>query len=155
MIRIGAALRGKPNLSNHIAVVHHVDKLGTTWCVEGRPGGVGWRDAKDYLNSRQTLTNVGQPKNPADRATVCKTMEAMLGTPYDWEAIVADGAADLRLATAWLPVNGTVPGHVVCSAAACYAYDKAGLSRPPGPARADQPSDWDAFIIEQGWQTPA
>jgi hypothetical protein len=153
-IRTVAALRGKPDLSNHIAVVHHTDKQGTVWCIEGRPGGVGWRDARDYLDSRWTMTNNAQPKTAQQRSDVCEAMEAMLGTPYDWAAIVADGAADLHLDAAWLPVNGTVPGHVVCSSVACYAYDKAGLPRPPGAARTDQPADWDMWIITRGWGSP-
>jgi len=37
MIRFGAALRGKPNLQNHVAVAHHTDVHGTLWCIEGRP----------------------------------------------------------------------------------------------------------------------
>jgi cell wall-associated NlpC family hydrolase len=152
MIRFGAALLGKPDLSNHIAVVHHTDSSGVVWCIEGRPGGVGWRDASDYLNSPHTLTNRHQPKTDTQRAVVAKAVEAMLGTPYDWAAIVADGAADLHLDTAWLPVNGVVHGHTVCSALACYAYDKAGLKRPAGSEREDQPADWDAFILDNEYE---
>lgn len=39
------------NLSNHIAVADHYDKAGTLWCAEGRPGDVGWRDARTYLDN--------------------------------------------------------------------------------------------------------
>jgi len=63
LIRLGAAFRGQPNLDAHIAVVHHTDEHGTVWALEGRPGGVGWRDAKAYLASPWTVTNAGQPKN--------------------------------------------------------------------------------------------
>jgi hypothetical protein len=151
-IRLGAAFRDRPNLSNHIAVVHHVDAHGTLWCVEGRPGGAGWRDAKAYLASPWVLTNAGQPKTDLQRAAVCKVMAALVGAAYDWEAIVADAAGDLHLDTAWLPAwNGTVPGHVVCSSLAVYAYGKAGLTSPP-VTRTDQPSDWDAFILTRGWE---
>ncbi|MGH3300970.1 MAG: hypothetical protein ACRDOK_04630 [Streptosporangiaceae bacterium] len=152
MIRLGAAFTGKPDLSNHIAVVHHTDASGVVWCLEGRPGGVGWRDASDYLASQFTLTNRHQVKTDTQRAAVAKACEAMLGTPYDWAAIVADGADDLHLDTAWLPVNGVVRGHTVCSALACYAYDKAGLRRPAGSEREDQPADWDAFILDNGYE---
>src|SRR5262244_4651766 len=62
LIRLGAALRDQPNADNHVAIVHHTDKHGTTWCLEGRPGGVGWRDARDYLRSPWTMTNVGERK---------------------------------------------------------------------------------------------
>lgn len=41
LIRLGAALRDKPNLSSHVAVVHHTDVKGTLWVLEGRPGGAG------------------------------------------------------------------------------------------------------------------
>ncbi|HEY2641670.1 MAG TPA: hypothetical protein VGI66_17510 [Streptosporangiaceae bacterium] len=153
MIRLGAALRGKPDLSNHIAVVHHTDSHGTTWCIEGRPGGVGWRDAGDYLASPYTLSNRHQEKTEIQRFAVATACEAMLGTPYDWAAIVADGAVDLHLGTAWIPgADGKVHGHTVCSALAAYAYDKAGLKRPPGAQRTDQPADWDGFILENGFE---
>ena len=36
MIRLGAALRGRPNLGNHVAVAHHVDAKGTLWVIEGQ-----------------------------------------------------------------------------------------------------------------------
>jgi hypothetical protein len=151
MIRLGAALRDAPNLSNHVAVAHHLDAHGTLWCVEGRPGGAGWRDAKAYTGSAWTLDNSAQPKTGLQCAAVCTIMAALVGTPYDWEAIAADAAADLHLDTAWLPAwNGTVPGHVVCSSLAAYAYAKAGL---PGPAadRTVQPADWDTWILTRGW----
>ena len=150
-IRLGAAIRGKPNLSNHVAVAHHMDVHGTLWCIEGRPGGAGWRDARAYEASRWTLDNSGQPKTDAQRALITTTMEALIGTAYDWEAIAADAAADLSLDTAWLPAwHGTVPGHVVCSSLAAYAYGKAGLACPSG-GRQVQPSDWDAFILTRAW----
>jgi hypothetical protein len=151
MIRFGAGLLGKPNLSNHVAVVHHVDAQGVTWCLEGRPGGVGWRDARDYLRDKNTISNNSQPKTDEQRANVCKTMEMLIATGYDWEAIAADAADDLGFS--WKPTwNGTVPGHVVCSSSACYAYDKNSLKRPPGNVRTDQPADWDTFILTQAWK---
>jgi hypothetical protein len=152
MIRLGAALAGRPNLSNHVAVVHHTDAHGTVWVVEGRPGGAGWRDAGSYLASPWTLANTAQPKTPAQRETVRKIMEAMLGTAYDWDAIVADAGVDLHMDRAWLPDwHGTVPGHVVCSSLAAYAYGKAGLPCPPG-GRTCQPSDWSAWILTRAWE---
>jgi hypothetical protein len=149
MIRLGAALAGKPDISNHIAVVHHTDGKGVTWCLEGRPGGVGWRNAADYLNSHWTLDNAAQPKTPEQRETVCKAAEAMLATRYDWAAIVGDGLADLHL---WDPVDGQVHGETVCSALAAYAYDQAGLLRPAGGERLVQPADWDQFMITRAWE---
>jgi hypothetical protein len=155
-IRFGAALRelltgtSAPNLDNHIAVVHHKDKAGTLWCVEGKPGGVGWRDAKAYLRSPWTVTNVNQPKTTEQRKLVCSGALALIGTPYDWAAITADAAADLDLGALWHPAfGGEVPGHVVCSSLAEWLYLKAGLPCPRQEgAREIQPADWVAFMLE-------
>jgi hypothetical protein len=155
-IRFGSAIRDQPNLSSHIAVAHHVDAKGTLWCVEGRPGGAGWRDATAYLKSPLLLTNSAQPKTAVQRAQVAKLMEALIGTTYDWEAIAADAATDLGWQLpGWDPTwHGTVPAHVVCSSLAAYAYEKADLARPAGQ-RGCQPSDWDSFIIRRGWELGA
>jgi hypothetical protein len=151
-IRFGSALRDKPNLANHVAVVHHTDPNGTVWCIEGRPGGTGWRDARSYLASPWLLTNAGQLKTPAQREAVAAAMTALVGTPYDWEAIVADAATDLGWELpGWDPTwHGTVPAHVLCSNAAAWAYAKAGLPRPAGE-RASQPADWAQFILTRAW----
>lgn len=152
-IRFGSALRDKPNLSNHVAVAHHRDAKGTVWVIEGRPGGAGWRDATHYLASPGLLTNAGQVKTPAQRLAVTTQMEALIGTGYDWDAIIADAAADLGWRfPGWDPTwKGTVPAHVVCSSLAAYAYAKAGLSHPAGD-RGVQPSAWDEFIISRAWE---
>jgi hypothetical protein len=146
----------EPNMDNHIAVAHHQDAHGTLWVLEGRPGGVGWRQANDYLRSPWTLTNAGQPKTDAQRAAVCKTAEAMLGTAYDWQAIAADAAGAFGLNGVWLPKwDGKVPGHVVCSSLAAYAYTRAGLGRPIQAAdgREVTPADWVTFILTHGYQS--
>jgi hypothetical protein len=151
-IRLGSALHNAPDLSNHVAVAHHADEHGTLWCIEGRPGGAGWRDARPYLESPYTLDNAAQPKTEAQRLAVCATMEALIGAAYDWQAIVADGFTDLgwRL-PGWDPSwRGTVPVQVVCSSAAAYAYAKAGLPCPAGE-RGCQPADWDRFILARAW----
>lgn len=152
-IRFGAALLGKPNLQNHVAVSHHVDAHGTLWCLEGRPGGVGWRDATDYLSSPWTVTNVEQRFTTAQGEAIAKAMEAMLGTPYDWASICADALADLRMRLpGWdAKWNGVVAGQVVCSSAAAYAYGKAGVAHPAGD-RGCQPADWTQWILTRGWQ---
>ena len=157
MIRLGAALRGAPNLSNHIAVAHHADAHGTLWAIEGRPGGAGWRDAGAYLASPWTVTNRVQPKTAVQRAAVCKTMEAMLGTAYSWAEIAEDAGMAFGLKDIWSEkVNGTPPGEIVCSSLAAYAYDKAGL---PAPSPADYahvtPGDWTAWLIQNRWSSPA
>jgi hypothetical protein len=151
-IRLGAALRGVPNLANHIAVVHHTDAKGTLWVLEGRPGGVGWQDASRYLNSPWSESNVLQSKTDAQRTAVTKGALALIGTPYDWAGIVADGAADLNLSKLWHPAfnKGPLPGHVVCSSLAAYLYDQAGLDCPKD-GRECQPGDWTEFIDTHGY----
>lgn len=155
LIRFGAALVDKPNLSNHIAVVHHIDPGGVVWGIEGRPGGVGWVDCHRYLVAEFTITNRKQPMTPQQRSGVSDYMKEMLGTPYDYSAIFEDAALDLHLpelyAERW---NGESPGHVVCSSVASYAYGKQGLANPvswstipPLDYRHVQPGDWDAFIF--------
>jgi hypothetical protein len=153
MIRLGAAFRGKPNLENHVAVVHHTDIHGTIWCIEGRPGGVGWRDATSYMQSPWTLTNTGQLFTATQGAAIAKQMEALLGTKYDWDSIAADALSDLGMRlpgwdSKW---HGLVAGQVVCSSAAAYAYGKAGAAHPAGD-RGCQPSDWTQWILTKGWE---
>jgi len=148
MIRVGAALLDKPNISNHIAVVHHWDASGTLWVIEGRPGGVGWRQADDYLASPWTLSNVAQPKTDAQRKIITDGAVAMLGTPYDWAAIVGDALDDLHL---WNPVHGKVQGHTMCSALLALLHDTAQLGRPKGDERLVQPADWDTWMLTRGW----
>ncbi len=160
LIRFGAAMRelvtgqAEPNLQNHVAIVHHQDAHGTLWALEGRPGGVGWRQADDYLASPWTLSNAGQPKTAGQRAAVCKTAEAMIGTAYDWRAIVEDAGAAFGLHGVWAEkAGGQVPGHIVCSSLAAYAYDRAALAAPePEDYAHVTPSDWVAFIIEHDYQ---
>ena len=157
LIRLGAAIRDQPNLGNHVAVVHHTDKSGTVWVIEGRPGGVGWRDATDYLRSRWTITNTGQPKTPAQRTTVVQAVHAALGTPYDWGGgIAADAATALHLPDLWAEKwDGRVPGHVVCSSLAAWAYNTAGLAHPLyDDLPRTTPADWDQFILTRGWGRP-
>jgi hypothetical protein len=156
MIRLGAAFRNQPNLANHIAIVMHTDKSGTLWCLEGRPGGVGWKDATEYMNSKYTLCNRVQPKTPQQRRIVTDGAKAMIGTAYDWEAIVADagGALGQALDKVWELKWGKtgVPGQVVCSSLADYLYQKAGLVNP-AKEREVSPADWVQLWIEKGWAT--
>jgi hypothetical protein len=153
LIRLGAALRDRPNLINHVAIVHHTDAKGVTWCIEGRPGGVGWRQASDYLKSPYTISNAAQPKTLAQRKDVCAGAVAMLGTPYDWEAIAQDAAGAFGLDDVWqlkFGKAGSVPGHVVCSSLAAYLYASCELQHPAGD-REVTPADWLALWIERGW----
>jgi len=157
LIMIGAVLRGRDPAS-HVAVMHHADAHGTPWAIEGRPGGVGWRDARDYLADRRTVTNTAQPKTPAQRDQVCALMVKMLGTEYDWKGIAEDTALALNLPRIWAPgPDGKVPGAVVCSSLAAWGYGQAGL---PGPALSGDwetvtPGDWRTFCEQQGWRPRA
>jgi hypothetical protein len=157
-IRFGAAVKElftrepEPNLDNHIAFVHHIDANGTVWCLEGRPGGVGWRDASDYLKSPWTISNVRQPKTPRQRSIVCAEAPKLVGTEYDWEAIEDDALQSFGLhLPGWHPQFGAVPGHIVCSSYAAYLYAKAGLTHPQG-GRNVTPADWVALILENHWE---
>jgi hypothetical protein len=134
-IRFVAAIRDQPNLQNHVAVVHHLDDRGTLWCLEGKPGGVGWHTAGGYLQSPWTLTNAAQPKTDAQRKIICDGMLAMIGTEYDWEAIADDAVADVfGLRDLWQPTwdKDEVPGQVVCS-----SWPPTGTRRPH--SRAPRP----------------
>lgn len=156
MIRLGAALRDQPNLDNHIALVHHTDRHGTTWCLEGRPGGVGWRDARDYARSRWTVSNAGQALTSDDRHELAKDGLALIGTAYDWEAIAADGLKSfgIPLDLAWAPgPGGSVNGHVVCSSYAAYLYGRRNLARPEGD-RLVTPADWVDLWTIRGFARP-
>ncbi len=156
LIRFGSGLLGKPNLSNHIAVVHHVTG-STKWAIEGKPGGVGWVDCARYAQSPYLLTNVEQPKTSVQRSLICATLEGMLGTPYDWPGIAQDALADLHLPDLWAEKwGGVTPGHVVCSSLAAWAYAKGGCAAPKTADMAHiQPSDWDEFILTKAWELAA
>lgn len=152
LIRFGAALENKPNLENHIAIVHH--KNGDTWrVIEAKPGGVAWRDATSYLNNHWTLSNVGQPKTLGQRALVCTVVEQMLGTGYDWKGIAQDGLNDLHIPDVWAEKwHNQTPDHVVCSSLAAWAYGKADLARPtPQDPAHCQPADWTEWILLNGY----
>ncbi len=158
-IRLGAALLGRANLQNHVAIAHHVDEAGRLWVLEGRPGGVGWRDARAYLASPWTVNNAGQPKAAGQRAQICELAKGMLGEKYDWSAVIADAMQAARIPDLWRrDWNGHAPGAVVCSSFAAYLYGKAGLDRPAPSAggRYVEPADWTDFIIQNRYNvTPA
>jgi hypothetical protein len=152
-IRFGAAIRNRPNLQNHVAVVHHTDEQGTIWCLEGRPGGVGWKDAKGYLNDRWTISNADQPLTAEQGAAIAAAMEAIVGSAYDWSAIASDALSDLGMRlpgfdTKWK--DGEVNGQYVCSSAAAYAYGKAHVPHPPGD-KGTQPAHWTEWIMTRAW----
>jgi hypothetical protein len=163
LIEIGAVLRGEDSAS-HIAVYWGVGKTGIPLCIEGRPGGVGWKDARAYLNDSRTIANVGQPKTPAQRDMVCDTMVKLLGTQYGWlPGIAADAAEALGLGQEaidldklWAPdpKTGKLPGEVVCSSGAAWAYGAAKLATPrPQPDwERVTPGDWKTLTLTRHWQ---
>jgi len=154
MIRMGAALRNKPNLSNHIAVMHHVDQAGVPWAIEGKPGGVGWVDARNYLKSKWTITNESQNLPTAARPRIAADMEAMLGRAYDWPAIFTDALNSIGIpslfAKDWKGTGS--PGHVVCSSLAAWLYAREGCAHPAGADRYITPGDWNEFIQLRSWE---
>ena len=151
LIRLGAAFRGKPNIVNHVAVVHHLDEKGEWVCVEGRPGGVGWAPATKYLASPWTLTNAGQPKSKAQREAVVNACAALIGVRYDWGGIALDAARAVGIDIPAKWVGKWDAAQVVCSSLAAYAYQRVGLSRPEGELRTITPGDWADFILSHNY----
>lgn len=156
-IRFGAALQNKPNLDNHVALMHHYDSSGVPWGLQGQPGGVGWVDMRQYIASPYTINNCGQPDRPdIQRADVSWHAKALLGTKYDWAAIANDGLDDLhvKLWNLQFP-HGQKPGEVVCSSFAAYLYGAEGWAHPDtGTERMCQPADWTDFCVRNGYSLP-
>lgn len=160
IIRFGEMLQGKPGLHNHVAVLHHITPEHVAWFLEGRPSGLGWHTERigldeGYLSSSWTITNAAQPKTGDQREAVCAAMRELMGAPYDWDAIAADAAAALHMPEIWSRWGGQMPGHVVCSSSAAWAYKEAGMPAPEvGNGRFTEPADWDEFIAGAGWVRP-
>jgi hypothetical protein len=153
LIRLGAALRDRPNTVNHVIVVHHTDAAGTLWGIEARPGGVGWVDMRSALAAPYTVSNAAQLKTNDQRVAVCRAVEGMLGTPYDWQGIAFAAAQAVHAQLLWasLEWGSKPPAHVVCSALADWAYEHVGLASPQ-PDRTCTPGDWAAWITERAWR---
>ncbi|HEY2060051.1 MAG TPA: hypothetical protein VGH57_16905 [Amycolatopsis sp.] len=151
-IRVGQELDGKPGLDNHIAVMHHWTG-DVPWGLEGKPGGVGWADLRGYITSPYTMDNCAQPGRDAkERDLLAKDAELMIGTSYDWAAIADDTLRAFHMGDLFAKtIDGTVPGHVVCSSYAAFLYERAGWERPMVPDRDCEPADWDALIMTRGW----
>ncbi|HEV2175265.1 MAG TPA: hypothetical protein VGR71_16950 [Nitrospira sp.] len=155
MIRWGEALRGWPNLDNHIVVVDSIQNdilVG----IEGRPGGVGRVDVSRYFvapYAAYAVSNREQPKTSGQRITVVTVMRQMLKIGYDWEAIAQDALVDLGIPQLWNEKwHGTSPAHVVCSSLAAWAHHRAGLAAPTQQdMRHIEPANWTQFILEEGW----
>lgn len=145
----------EPQKWNHVLVIMPTDGKGNRWAIEGKPGGVGWKDPTGFLDDPLTLSNAAQPKTDLQRATVCTVMETMAQrhTPYDWPAVAVDIARVLSPLWGMRDQWGKgIPAHVVCSSAADMAYEHVGLASP-APDRFCTPWDWAAFDDIQGWRT--
>lgn len=154
-IRLGAALQDKPNLDNHVAMMHHYDSQGVPWGLEGKPGGVGWVDMRGYIASPFTVNNCAQPGRSAMQRSQAATLEvSMIGTRYDWQAIGGDGLMDLhvRLWNNQEDFHGLKPGAVVCSSFGAWVYERMSWPHPDtGTERVCQPADWELFCTSHGY----
>jgi hypothetical protein len=141
LIRWGAALLDQPNVYNHVIVVHHRDAIGVLWGIEARAEGVGWVDLTRTLKSRWVLSNADQPKTPADREFITRTVEGAIAT------------IDKLWRAKEFPEDGRLPYGTICSALADWAYEQRGLPNPGGTRRTrlTKPADWHAFIQTRGW----
>jgi hypothetical protein len=155
-IRLRSKLQHRPSLHNHVALFVHCDSTGRPRGVEGRPSGFGWVNLESYLNHPGTVTNADQPLSDEQRDHITRGAAAMVGIPYDWQAILAfaAGTAGIPFLPAEWPEDG-VPSHVVCSSAADYLYEGAHAANPGGyrSTRRTDPDDWSAFIASKGWLT--
>lgn len=163
LIRWGEALRGWPNIDNHVAIIDSVQDNGIVVAIEGRPGGVGRVDAARYFThpyGEYAYTNWDQPKTDAQRDIVVTVMRQMLNVGYDWEAIAQDALVDLGIPQLWLEEwhdahngNDTSPAHVVCSSLASWGYHRADLIAPQQEdMRHIEPCNWTQFIMERTWE---
>lgn len=156
MIRWGEALRGWPNLDNHIVIVDSIQNdilVG----IEGRPGGVGRVDVSRYFTApyaAYAVSNVNQPKTDSQRSIVVKVMRNMLRVGYDWDAIAQDALVDLGIPQLWNEKwHNTSPAHVVCSSLAVWGYHEAGLAAPQQEdMRHIEPANWTEFCLTEGWR---
>jgi hypothetical protein len=157
LIRLGGRLRGGRGMVNHAIVVHHRDPAGRLWGIEGRPGGVGWREiTPKLLEHPATNANTGQPKTDEQRLLVAAAAHRLLGAAYDWRAI-SDAAR--QAARLWRVFkgedwpDGQTPVQVMCSALADWAYEEVRLPSPRGTdgTRWTTPEDWDLFTTREGW----
>ncbi len=159
VIRFGQAMMGQPNLSNHVAVAHHLDKSGHFWwLLEGRPGGVGWADSRKYEHTGFLLNNCAQPRTDAQRAKISIEAEHLIGTSYDWAAIADDTLHAFHMPELWERVSevpGVAPAQVVCSSYAAFLYEYAGCDVPQRDAEDTTPGAWDSFILDKGYNVRA
>jgi hypothetical protein len=164
VIRLGAVLRGRPGVANHVIVVTHQDQAGRWMGIEGRPGGVGPVDCTPFLADSRTRGNHAQPRpNDAGQLEVfLASCAASLGIDYDWVGIGQDTARSIglhNLAKAidplwrWGGNDKELPGHVVCSSLAAMLYKLTGWASPePGAERQTTPAQWWDWADRQLWK---
>lgn len=163
-IKLQAWLTRSPAPQDHVAILTHQDASGNWWCIEGKPSSVGYVLADTYLKHPTLVTNADQPKTDDQREFIVRVAVEMIGTPYDWKAILALGARAVRVTRLWKKSyadlvmddwdDDEVPVHVICSSLADLAYEKAGLPSPGGTkgTRFTRPADWTRWITQRGWE---
>jgi len=168
IIRLGAVLRDRPGVANHVIGITHQDEHGRWIGMEGRPGGVGLVDATPFLADPRTRGNYDQPR-PDGQGQLTVFLAAVAksaGTRYDWVGI-ADDAGDavgvdlgpvIDRFYRWPAAHDRLPGQVVCSSlfAAAYALDGVGWAHPAtGAERKCEPADWWDWSDRQRWREAA
>lgn len=160
-IRLGAWLARQPHTVDHVIIAWKIDDAGTYWGIQGQPGVVSSVDIGPWLTDPHTITNATQPKTATQRAGIVAVAETLYTgrVGYDWAAIIADAAvaASRYVGPLWRAKDewgGQVPAHVVCSSAADFVYERAGLASPK-PDRYCTPGDWQAFIAARTWELAA
>jgi hypothetical protein len=158
-IQLQAWLTGAPARQDHVAILTHQDQAMNWWCIEGKPSSVGYVRADKYLRHESLVTNAEQSKTDEQRDLIVKVATELLGTPYDWEAILTLGVRAARVSRLWdLAVakdwgETEIPVHVICSSLADLAYERAGLASPGGTTgtRFTRPTDWVRFCDDREW----
>lgn len=135
VVRSSLALARYPDTSNCFAVIDHSFPHGPVWALEGRPGGLGWRNADDYFHGfghRYVLTNWQQTKKPEQRKIIVNEMRKLLSYPLESS------------------FTQTTDCNVVASTLAAKAYNAAGLACPYiDETTIVTPADWDTFILQR------
>jgi cell wall-associated NlpC family hydrolase len=80
--------------------------------------------------------------------------KGMLGTPYDWDGIVADAMKAIGAQELWAQnwYGQGPPAHMVCSSLAAWIYQQVQLDIPTYHVpRQTTPGDWEQFILMHGY----
>lgn len=147
---------------SHAVIVHHVDRAGRWWGIEGRPGGAGWADMRRYRTGELAARAVsaGSPERPdQQRQQVAAAALALLRAPLDAteDAVLAGhlgrqkaGELAALLHSWWAERDGSglAPGHVAAATLAAWAHETVGLPGPGGArdGKLVTPADWHAWL---------